>query len=205
MRLNEQQPWLTGRAIGEGEVLFVGTSLDVTWSNWPAKAGAYLPFVQMVLSHLTGKTTSGTNRVAGEPIVWHPPEAPRGFELVKPDGKRVKLGKAQGGDGGSKLTVTAPDTTVAGVYQIELEGDEKATRFAVVPDLRETVNLDSLSDAEAEDVLGFRPVLLLAGADTQGSVSAERSRRELTVLVLLLLFFLALVEGGWAWLCGKAW
>ncbi len=205
MRLGDRTPWLTGRTLGEGEVLFVGTSLDVSWSDFPAKGGAYLPFVQMVLSHLTGKTTSGTNRTAGEPIVWHPPEAPGGFDLVKPDGQRVKLGKAQGGDGDTKLTVTTPDTTVAGVYRIEMEGDDKSARFAVAPDLRETVNLDSLSDAEAEDVLGFRPVLLIAGADTQNSVTAERSRRELTVLLLLVLFLLALVEGGWAWLCGKAW
>ena len=205
MRLSDQKPWLTARGLDEGEVLFIGTSLDVSWSNWPAKGGAYLSFMRMVLSHLTGKTTSGANRIAGEPIVWHPPEAPRGFELVKPDNTRTKLGKAQGGDGGTKLTVTTPDTAQAGVYRIELDGEDKSARFAVAPDLRETENLDSLSDAEAEEVMGFKPVLLIAGADTQNSVTAERSHRELTVLVLLVLFFIALGEAAWAWICGKAW
>jgi hypothetical protein len=163
--------------------------------------------VQLTLSHLTGKATSGVNRVAGEPLVWSPPEAPRGFELLRPDNKRVKLGKAQGGDNGKKLTVTAPDTTVAGVYRIGLEGEDPPSgpRFAVAPDLRETESLDSLTDAEAEEVLGFKPVLLLAGSDAEATIAAERGRREWTVWVLLLVFAAAVAEAGWAWFCGKSW
>src|SRR5581483_12338208 len=176
VRLTDQKPWLASRAVGAGEVVLVGTSLDMSWSNWPARAGSYLSFVQLTLSHLTGRATDGVNRVAGEPLVWNPPEAPRGFELLRPDNKRVRLGKAQGGDGGRKLTVTAPDTPLAGVYRIGLEGEDPPSgpRFAVAPDLRETDNLDSLTDAEAEEVLGFRPVLLLAGLDAEGNLAAER-------------------------------
>jgi hypothetical protein len=207
MRLTDQKPLLASRVVGDGEVVFVGTSLDATWTNWPARAGSYLSFVQLTLSHLTGKATSGLNRTAGEPLVWSPPEAPRGFELLRPDNRRVKLGKAQGGDGGRKLTVTAPDATVAGVYRIGLEGEDPPSgpRFAVAPDLRETESLDSLTDAEAEEVLGFKPVLLLAGSDAENTIAAERSRREWTVWVLLLVFFAAAAEAAWAWFCGKAW
>jgi hypothetical protein len=207
MRMTDQKPLIASRLLGDGEVVFVGSTLDAGWSNWPARAGSYLSFVQLTLSHLTGKATSGVNRVAGESLVWHPPEAPRGFELLRPDNKRVKLGKAQDGDGGKKLTVTAPDTAVAGVYRIGLEGEDPPSgpRFAVAADLRETETLDSLTDAEAEEVLGFKPVLLLAGSDAEGTIAAERSRREWTVWVLLLVFGAAVGEAAWAWLCGKAW
>jgi len=207
MRLTDQKPLLASRLLGDGEVVFVATALDAGWSNWPARAGSYLSFVQLTLSHLTGKATSGVNRVAGEPLVWHPAEAPRGFELLRPDNRRVKLGKAQGGEGGKKLTVTGPDTTVAGVYRIGLEGEDPPSgpRFAVAPDLRETDTLDSLTDAEAEEILGFKPVLLLAGSDAEGAIAAERGRREWTVWVLLLVFVAGVAEAGWAWFCGKAW
>lgn len=207
MRLTDQKPFLASRLLGDGEVVFAVTPLDASWSNWPARAGSYLSFVQLTLSHLTGKATSGVNRVAGEPLVWHPPEAPRGFELLRPDNRRVKLGKAQGGEGGGRLTVTTPDATVAGVYRIGLEGEDPPSgpRFAVAPDLRETEALDSLTDTEAEEILGFKPVLLLAGADAEGTIAAERGRREWTVWVLLMVFVAAVAEAAWAWFCGKAW
>lgn len=212
MRLTDQKPWLAAMQLGDGEVVFVATSLDLTWSNWAAKGGSFLSFVQLTLSHLTAKAARGVNKAAGEPLVWNPPEAPRAFEVVRPPvppetvGKRVNLGRAQGGDG-QKLTVTAPDTALAGVYRIGLEGEDPPSgpRFAVTPDLRETANLDALTDTEAEQVLGFRPVLVLAGADAGATLAAERNRREWTVWLLLALFLIGCVEAGWAWFCGKAW
>lgn len=209
MRLTDGRPWLTARAVGDGEVVFVGTSLDAAWTNWPAKAGSYLSFVRFTLAHLTGTAARGANVVAGRPIVYHPSEAARGFDLIRPppDHRRVRLGKARGGADGEKLTVGYADTTAAGVYRIVPEGEDSpaAPRFAVAPDLRESESLDPLTDAELEMMLGFRPVLIQAGSDATATLSAERGRRELTVWVLLLLFGVAATETTWAWLCGRAW
>jgi hypothetical protein len=213
MRLADQRPWIVSRTLGEGEVLMLAGTLDTTWSNWPARAGSYLSFLQLTLAHLTDRAARGMNRTAGEPLVWHPPESPRSFEVLRPPvppettGRRVNLGKAQGGEGGRKLAVTVADTSVAGVYRLGLEGEDPPSgpRFAVAPDLRESANLDSLTDPEAEQVLGFRPVLVLAGAEAAQTLAAERSRREWTVWILLVLFLFAAIETGWAWFCGKAW
>ncbi|OWK46708.1 BatA domain-containing protein [Fimbriiglobus ruber] len=207
MRLSYQKPWITSRNVGDGEVVFVSTSLDASWTNWCANSGSYVSFVQLTLSYLTGKATRGVNVVAGGPLVWHPVEARHGFEIVRPDGKRVKLGKATGGDGGAKLTVNYADTGVAGLYHMGVEGEDPpiGPRFAVVPDLRESDNLDSLNDAEAEQVIGFKPVLVLAGVDGDNALTSERNRREWTIWVLLGLFFVACGEAGWAWVCGRAW
>ena len=207
LRLVDQKPFIVSKIIGDGEVIFVAGSLDARWGNWPAKAGSYVSFVQFALAHLTGKAARGTNRVAGEPLVWSPPEAAKNFDLIRPDGRRVRLGPAAGGAGGKRLTVTAPETPVAGVYRIVPEGgDERAAPpFAVAPDLRETDNLDALSDGEIEQLLGFRPVFLAGGSGAERAIATERSRREWTVWVLLALFVVATGESVWAWFCGRAW
>ncbi len=207
MRLANQLPWITTRLVGEGEVIVVGSSFDTSWGNWPAKAGSYLSFLQLTLSHLASKATRGFNRQAGETLTWHPTEASKGFELIRPDQTRVKLGKATGGENGEKLSVNATDTAQAGLYRFALEGDDLPSGpvFTVAPDLRETENLDALTDPEAEEILGFKLVLMLAGPDTSRELTTERSRREWTVWVLVLLFCVAVGEAFGAWFCGKSW
>jgi hypothetical protein len=59
MRLTDQRPWLADRRAGVGQVVFVGTSLDTSWTNWPARAGSYLSFVQVTRS---GPTSSPGGR-----------------------------------------------------------------------------------------------------------------------------------------------
>lgn len=206
MRLSNGMPWITARVVGEGEVLFVGSGWDERWGNWPARGGSYLSFFQSVLSHLVGKGSRGTNLVAGQPLVFFPTEAEARFDLIEPDGERVPLGQPALGSG-NKLTLTHPDTKYAGVYRVVLEGAEpsRGPQFAVIPDLTESDNLASLTEAELEQLLGFRPVLVFAGKDASATLAAERSRRELTIWLLLLLFMIAGAEAGWAWFCGRAW
>ncbi len=207
MRMTDQKPFLSSRVIGEGEVILVAGSLDARWSNWPAKAGSYLSFARMTLQHLTGKAARGANRIAGETLIWNPTEATKPFAVRQPDGKRMKLGKATGGEGGKKLTVTAADTSLSGVYQIGVEDEEplNGPRFAVAPDLRETDDLTSMTDGEVEQFLGFKPVFLQANSANEQGIANERSKREWTVWVLLALFFFVVGESFWAWYCGKAW
>ena len=89
--------------------------------------------------------------------------------------------------------------------KVELQAQFDELKAAFQQHLRETENLDALTDMEAEQVLGFRPVLVLAGTDAGATLAAERNRREWTVWVLLGLFLVASGEAAWAWFCGKAW
>ena len=206
MRTSDGKPVLTSRLFGEGEVIFAATSLDAKWGNWTAKAGSFVSFVQLSLAHLTGKAGRGANRVAGEPITYAPPDGAKSYDVIRPDGRRTKLGRPAGG-AGTKLSVTAADTSLAGLYKIVGDGDDEmqAPRFAVVPDLREADNLDASSDADLEQFLGFRPVFLQAGSGAEQMIATERSQREWTIWALLIVFGLAVGESFWAWMCGRAW
>jgi hypothetical protein len=189
--------------VGEGEVILVTTSLDAKWGNWPAKGSSFVPFVQMTLAHLTGKSIRGANRVAGEPLTWTPPDAQKPFDVIRPDGRKTRLVSATTT---VKAALSTQDTVHAGVYRFA-SADESAVSppFAVVPDLRESDALDALAEADFADKLGFTPVLLNAGTGAESQIAGERSRREWTIWVLAALFALAAVECFWAWRCGKAW
>lgn len=201
MKLSNGKPFLASRTLAEGEVLFVAGSLDERWGNWPAKAGSFLSFNQIALSHLSSKASRRANRVAGESIYWSPQDSNKAYELITPTSRRVKLGKPSG----EPPTLTVSETPNAGVYRILAEGEDSkdAVQFAVVPDLRETDDLTTLANPEIERLIGFRPVFLDAGVPD--NLGTERAKREWTVWLLLLLFFIAVGESIWAWFCGKAW
>ncbi|MCZ2340501.1 MAG: BatA domain-containing protein [Bacteroidales bacterium] len=208
MRLANGKPWLTAQTIGEGEVVFITSPLDATWGNWPAKAGSYLSFVQFTLSHLTGQAAVGANQIAGRPLTWRPTTLdPAGYELILPNDRREKITTVHPGDAETKPTVTVPETLLAGVYRIEALGQPlpESPRLAVAPDLAETDNLDVYTAPDVESLLGFEPVLVLAGDGTSSEWATLRSRREWTIWLLLGLFVVAVGESGWAWMCGRAW
>ena len=196
LKLADGRPLVTSRGVGLGEVVVVGTALDDTGGNWPARAGSFLSVWQFLLADLSARTVLDRNRTAGEPLTYHPQAATKPFELTRPDGGVRPLGPAAG----DPLTVTAADTPLAGVYRVEPD----AVRFAVAPDLRDTADLTALTDAEAEQALGFRPVFVTAG-DGPADWAGERGRREWTVWLLLAVFAAGLAEAGWAWACGRAW
>jgi hypothetical protein len=207
MRLDNQKPLVSAKAVGDGEVILFHTALDGTWTNWPGKTAgtSYVATVRYALSHLTGREGRGWNLVAGQKIVWHPPDTSVEYDLFRPDSQKVRLAKATGGGDGTKPTVVVPDTPVAGEYRILYPGqrDDDLPRFAVVPDLRESDNLEALNDTEVEAKLGFRPVMTTAGNEAE-QAGQIRAKREWTVWVLLALFLFAAVEAGWAWFCGRA-
>ncbi len=205
LRTTDGKPVLASKSLGQGEVLFVATSLDTKWSNWPAKAGSFLPFVQLTLAHLTDQNARDGNRTAGEPILWSPPDYAKSFDLIRPDGARVRLGKPTGG-AGERFGIVASDVPLAGIYRIASDDDAvRSPPFAIRADLRESDNLEAVSDSDIERSLGFQPVMIQAGSGAESAIAGERSRREWTVWVLIALFAFAVGEAFWAWMCGRAW
>jgi hypothetical protein len=209
MRLTDGTPWLAAKPLGQGEVIFVGVSLDTSWGNWPARAGSYVPFVQLSLGHLTSQAATPSNLIAGEPIFWKPKRwNPGGYDLIFPDDHREKLLPDEPTETGQPSSGTFRKTDLAGVYRIEplnLPTPAKPTLFAVVPDLKESAALETFTTEQLRDWIGDDLPVILAGDDSDNRLITERSRREWTIWLLLFLFGLTLVEGSWAWLCGRAW
>jgi len=203
MRFNDGRPALVGKQVGEGEVLLLTTSVDKDWGFFATNL-TFQPFIHGALTHLIERSSSGFNRVAGEPIRWTPKELNRSYVVTRPDGHRVRLGKPQGG-ATEQLALTVADTSRAGVYKISEEGVEAGTNFAVIPDLRESDTMDPLPDQQIDELLGFKPEHLASGAEATAKAESVRTRNEWTVTALLILLILAVFETAWAWFCGKAW
>ncbi len=216
VRTTDGKPLVTSRVFGEGEVIFFATALDEAWGSRMMSDGQLaIPMTTYIVAHLTGRKVPGGTRMAGDTLTWFPNVTAPGFELVKPRPRgakpgekvrpRVKIGEAKA-EAGQKPSVSTNDSLVAGEYAIvpigapEIDG----ITFAVNPDLRETENLDVISDGDLEKLLGFRPTIIQAGAGTETAVRDRRTKGEWTEWVLLFLLFLLIVEATWAWSCGRA-
>jgi hypothetical protein len=203
MRFNDGRPALVGKQVGGGEVLFLTTSVDKDWGFFATNL-TFQPFVHGALTHLIERSAIGYNRVAGEAIRWTPKELNKSYQVIRPDGTKTRLGKPQGG-ANEQLALTVADTARAGVYTLAEEGREEGTRFAVIPDLRESETMDPLPDAQIDELLGFKPEHLSTGGEAISKAESVRSRNEWTVTALLVVLLLAIGETAWAWYCGKAW
>jgi hypothetical protein len=208
------KPYITSKVVGAGEVILVTGSLDDRWGSFSSDPGSFhVPFANFILRNLTSRKVSGGTSIAGNPIVWlAPPDAGDAFELVMPPKAgekvrpRMKLDVSEPNNEG-KRTVTATETSRAGIYHIvpQGKGDESGPVFAVNPDLRESDKMAIARDEDIENLLGFRPSIVQAGAGTAGSVEQLRTRSEWTEWVLVMLLVLLVVEAIWAWTCGRAW
>jgi hypothetical protein len=207
LRYSNGRPALLTRRLGDGQVMMLTTGAEPGWTDWPLRP-TFLPFVHVALGHLLQEQTGSHNRVAGEPLVWHPADkdADKPFVLVRPDGSRERLGIPERLQ--DHLIVTTTDTPRAGIYQIAPAAgkeESESVLFAVVPDLRESENLETLSDAQLDERLGFKPIHLTTGDDLSVFSGTERLKQEWTIWFLAAVLALALGETALAWFCGRAW
>jgi hypothetical protein len=209
LRYDDRSPAVAVRKVGAGTVMFVSTSADLRWTDWPLRH-TYLPFVHVALSHLLGGQTESHNAVAGDPLRYRVPaaDAAKVFAAIDPESRRTRIGVAELVDGLN--VVTATSTPRAGVYRIVAESNdpskvEEGVPFAAAPDLRESEDLESLTDKQVDERLGFEPHHLTAGEDLSAFSGTERLKREWTLWVLLAVLLIVLFETGLAWYCGRGW
>jgi hypothetical protein len=229
LRYANGKPAVVTRLVDGGEVVFISTSADrgwrrdspdPTWTDWPIRS-EFVPFVDVLISHLLQGQTQTYNVVAGEKLDWYPTEkVERAYTLVRPDGKNIRLGLPEK-KLGNRAAVTADHLPAAGVYRMvatlppqarALEpGDvvqEDKTRgvpIAVVPDLRESQDLSTLTDEEIDQRLGFQPIHITAGAAASAQGAEDRLNREWTTWLLAAVLLLAGLESLLAYWCGRAW
>jgi hypothetical protein len=113
--------------------------------------------------------------------------------------------------------VTATGLDRAGIYRLTTAGPEDddtpapggrkavSVPFAVAPDLRESANLESLTDTQLDERLGFRPVHLTSDAAANVNTVTERTSSEWALWLLGAVLLLVVGETVLAWVCGRAW
>ncbi len=227
-RFSNGKPAVVSRLVGGGEVLFVATAADKgwkrdsgepTWTDWPIHR-EFIPFVHIMIGHLLKGQTQTSNVVAGEKLDWQPNlKVERAYTLVTPTGSNVRLGLPEKKN--NRSVVTVAELPLAGIYRMvatlppqarldepagTAEPDKTAgVPIAVVPDLRESEDLTTLSDEEIDQRLGFRPTHITAGVETSAQGADERLNREWTTWLLAAVLLLAVAESLLAYLCGRAW
>lgn len=197
-----------------------------TWNEWPLYPGfMYLPFMDMAVSYLLHGQTQNHNLIAGTTLRWYPQEKePKAYTLIHPDGRAERLGLPVEVKG--RQVVTATDLKRAGIYTLfsaepkataagqtevasgsplngEEAGKDKGMPLAVVPDLRESEDLESLTDEQIDERLAFRPIHVTAGESASTFSEVERLNREWTLWILLAVLVLAVSESLLAWWCGR--
>jgi hypothetical protein len=207
---------------GEGEVMFVTTSIsDPQWADWFI-APPFVPFVQMSLNYLLQGQPQAYNRIAGEPLQWQAPKSgtTSAYDLVRPDGEHVRLGYPEMVAG--RPLVTAEDTAKAGVYRIvaanraaqpgaeETDGERildepDGVPFAVTPEVRDSEQLQPLRAEEIDAQTGVKAAHWIAGDDSGLFGDGARMKNEWTMWLLATLLVLVLGETVLAWFCGRAW
>ncbi|MBI2807034.1 MAG: BatA domain-containing protein [Planctomycetes bacterium] len=227
VRLSNGKPLAVAKKVDSGEVLFVATAahhegLDPktfipSWTDF-GTAPQFIPFMDVTINYLVNGQTQTYNLKAGDTLNWYVTDKQDFvYNLVHPDGKVARLGTPE--RIGKRFIVTASDLPRAGVYHMTVhprgadssgdtidpaEAAKIGTPIAVIPDLSESENLATLSEADIDSRLGFTPIHIVAGENSV-STGDERLNREWTVWALLAVLALVLLEAGFAWWCGRAW
>lgn len=208
LRLNTGKAILASRRVpGQGEVLFLGTSVnDEKWTDLYVTP-AFVPFVQVASNALLEGGLIEMNRSVTETLLAPIPreDAETAFDLVPPEGPRRRLEFATQTEG--RWLLQAEGLERAGIYRMVPLGREPSDAdplFAVAPDVTETQDLAALPPEEINTLVGFTPVHLTAG-EGGTFTGAERLNREATWWLLGLLLILVMAEMILAWYCGRAW
>lgn len=211
-RYSDDVPAIVARTIGAGEILWITTSLDSSWSTWapgrPPEEMTFLPFMIKALTHLANRGVNPFNRTCGEPLEFFTDEQIRTYDLLRPDNKRERLGNALEPNvdrKGAKPKIVYTDTDLPGTYTIYGPNNRVEAVFAVAYDPRETDNLEPMKLDEIEKLLGFTPKFVNVDGKIADRINATRSESEWTIPLLVALLFLAFGEFLLAWFCGRSW
>ncbi len=170
-RLETGDPLIVEKKIGEGVVIFLGTSIDTDWTNLPARS-CYLPLAQQLASYLADQVTPPRNLPSGSAITHYLPENQSGenFQLTLPNGQvRTLIANKRG----KKALIEFTNTRLPGIYKLK-SGNNEVVHFAVGASSSES-RLDRLSKEEIkEKTKGFAETVDIIDGTNNNSLAAYR-------------------------------
>jgi hypothetical protein len=128
-RFTDGAPMMVARASGAGRVVWMNTSMDTSWTDWP-KHKTYVPAMHGLTRYLSGalslEAPAAAYLVAGSEseIELGAAAATRSFQLLSPDGKNTKV--SADANGRLRLELDRP-----GIYALHDAGGVEIRRLAV--------------------------------------------------------------------------
>jgi hypothetical protein len=135
-RLDDGEPLLAMRNVGQGNVLMLGTGVHVGWTNLPLRP-IFLPLIARLTFELSGVEQSRHTALAGAPLVlkFEKAQQPIGVEVLTPAGETMRLTTKSLEDNKGQIFRYA-DTYEIGIYLLRLLDAARAAPIAY------TVNVD---------------------------------------------------------------
>ncbi|MCG3203698.1 MAG: hypothetical protein KCHDKBKB_00370 [Elusimicrobia bacterium] len=196
LSLKNGDPLLIRKTIGQGTVYCLTTSLDRSWTNFPAKP-VFSPFVRELMATLADptKTQAALQAWVGEPLRLPVPKGVKSVSVISPTG--VVSGANLKSDG--FLEASAPPGP--GLYQVKTDQRSTDFSFAVnIPHLRQEGDLSRLSEKELKDLFpGHQVEMVSSGNKKADALVAALLGRELATPLLIFLFLLFVVETILGW------
>ncbi|MGW8257446.1 MAG: hypothetical protein ACWGMZ_08180, partial [Thermoguttaceae bacterium] len=165
-RLDDGEPLLAIRSVGNGKVLMLGAAAHVNWTNLPLRP-IFLPLITRLTYELLRVDKAHGALFAGSPIVLEfvKQSKPVAVEVLPPSGEPIR-GHAQNTADGKKQIFQYKDTHEIGVYRVRLMDEPRDATFGYA------INSDPLEAEPAkirretlEKHLGKTPLMFAANPD----------------------------------------
>lgn len=181
-RLDDGEPLLVERGVGNGRVLMLGVGAAVDWSNLPLRP-IFMPLLVQLTSQLSDANRTRTNLTAGQPLEYRLTDgtAADEVELIPPGGEMLRLPiKPRSAVAPEMNAEHSPESNGAtdgrgfvyenthdiGIYELRIADAEHPIRVAY------TINFDpaeadpaKIETAELNELLGGAPLLVADDPD----------------------------------------
>jgi hypothetical protein len=179
IRLENGDPLLIERELGNGRLLLYTSSLDRAWNDLP-KEPAFVPFVAGLADHLLGGAGFTNEAALGSTLALQA-MGMSGGQIFDPDGEPVL------GLGGS-----GTDVLLSRIGFYELTGGGRTELVAVNFDARES----NLAPADEATLVRWQDLGRAVAATSGGAAVQEEVQVPLGYWLLILILLAAIVESG---------
>ena len=184
----EGDPILLEKRVGQGSVIWLGTSVHVDWTNLPLRP-LFVPLMTRLAFYLSGTEPETLAVLAGQPIVipYQGQMPPSVVEVVPPDGSLSRLNVERGQSPDFRYT----ETHAVGHYLFRLLASVRPVQklYAVNPDPDES-DPEKIPRDQLETAFSESPVIFAEAPENLAATFAllrhGRSLSELFLTIVLI-------------------
>lgn len=184
-------PAIMERDWGKGRVFQFSSTADTAWSDFAVFAPSVVPVLYRILGNVQAQGDTGLNLRVGESFLH-----PLAVDQPNQQGRVVVPSLAQTNRLSAEVLRDRPvlefkDTHRKGLYEFQLDGEEKTTLFAVQPDQRES-DLHKVNDSELPSAATL--INWEANTDLKEQVQKARVGTEYWLWILLVVLAMVALE-----------